>query len=57
MKKKQKKDRLAVCLAWHTPRRKNALESEKGRNFRFLFFALAVASGILALAGTLREFL
>ena len=57
MGRKRKRDRLAVCLSWHTPKRRNALESAKGRNLRFLIFALAVAGGVLAFAGALKEFL
>ncbi len=59
MKKKQKeeKDRLAVCLAWHAPKRRNALEGEDGRRARFVVFALAAVGCLLALMGAVREFL
>ncbi|MBQ7650664.1 MAG: hypothetical protein IJS15_06870 [Victivallales bacterium] len=57
MKRKQKKDKLAVCLAWHAPKANNALDSDQGRTLRFLVFALACAGGILALVGAFKEFL
>jgi hypothetical protein len=57
MKKKRKKDRLAVCLSWHIPKHKNALDSIQGRHLRFLVFALACVCGILALVGAVKEFL
>jgi hypothetical protein len=54
--KKKKKDRLSVCLSWHTPKRRNALEGERGRNTRFLVFTVAAVGVLLALIGAFREF-
>ena len=56
MKKKKKEDRLSVCLSWHTPKRRNALEGERGRNTRFLVFTVAAVGVLLALIGAFREF-
>ncbi|MBO4345142.1 MAG: hypothetical protein J5833_05275 [Victivallales bacterium] len=56
MKKKKKQDRLSVCLSWHTPRHRNALEGERGRNTRFMVFTVAVVGVLLALMGVFREF-
>ena len=54
--KKKKKDRLSVCLSWHTPRRRNALEGERGRGTRFMVFTVAAVGVLLALVGAFREF-
>jgi len=57
MRRKKKQDKLAVCLSWHIPKQRKALDGVQGRHLRFLVFALACVGGILALVGVVKEFL